>query len=71
MGTPTSIATSNTVEGQNYSADTSAEAFGGLLSNDVNQVSHSLVPPPLPRRHGKARYYSVIVGKCCGVYFSW
>ena len=33
-------------------------------------------PPPTPvfavqRRRGRARYYSVIVGKRCGVFSSW
>lgn len=53
-----------------------------LSTNNVTHVTHSPAITPaltvvgdektlLRRRRGRDMYYSVIVGKCCGVYFSW
>ena len=43
-----------------------------LSSEPVSSESHP-VPfvPTERRRHRKAKYFSVVVGKCCGVYSSW
>jgi hypothetical protein len=62
--------TSSTVDGHDHSL---AEPLD-VSTNDVTvtKVTHSsAVSPALRRRHVKDMYYSVIVGKCCGVYFSW
>jgi hypothetical protein len=34
-------------------------------------INDTVIPIPLPCRHGNAKYYSVVVGRCCGVYSSW
>lgn len=34
-------------------------------------INNTVVPIPLPCHHGNAKYYSVVVGRCCGVYSSW
>ena len=37
-----------------------------------NNSFPGLVPvAPPQRRRGKSKYYSVVVGRCCGVYSSW
>ena len=68
-------ATSSSVDGHDCIGDLFGEAFS---TNDVNpsQVTQSPAVPPAPVRviqrcYGKDMYYSVTVGKCCGVYFSW
>ena len=62
--------TSSTVDGHDHSL---AEPLD-VSTNDVTvtKVTHSSAASlALRRRHGKDMYYSVIVGKCRGVYFSW
>ena len=42
-----------------------AEALKGISTN----LKHTVVPIQSP--WGKAKFYSVIVGRCCGVFSSW
>lgn len=77
--TQTATATSSIVDGHDHSVNSLADALDGLSTDDVPVAHVTVTQPPVPapvvlptgRRHGKAKYYSVIVGKCCGVYHSW
>ena len=41
------------------------------LSTNMNDMMVSIAPTPSRLRVHNARYYSVVVGRCCGVYSSW
>ena len=63
------------MDGHDCIVDSFGEAFS---TNDMNlsQVTQSLAVPlalvrVVRRRYGKDMYYSVTIGKSCGVYFSW
>lgn len=68
--TQTETAPSTTLDGQAQTVDSLADILDGLSTNDTIQ------PPPAAaaitgQRHSKIKYYSVVVGKCCGVFQRW
>lgn len=79
--TETATVISRTMDGRDPTVNELADALDGL-SITQPPATHSTAtrsppqPPSTPvsvvqRRRGRSRYYSVIVGKRCGVFSSW
>jgi hypothetical protein len=70
---------STTTDGHDPSVDSLADDLGSLSTKNVTQCPARAVPQvtsepevvTVVHRPKKAKYYSVTVGKCCGVYSSW
>jgi len=72
--TSTATAPSTTLDGQAQTVDSLTDVLDGLSIDDTTQPPPFVPASPAPtayRRRPRSKYYSVTVGKCCGVFQRW
>jgi hypothetical protein len=69
--TPMATAASSTLDEQAQTVDLLADALDGLSLATHDTIRPLAAAAITDQRRSKTKYYSVIVGKCCGVFQRW